>query len=62
MAKKEKMQKYFDCNTCSEKLEYLGVGICTLRIKELDEYQLPNYSSLIENIKSCDFYRQIKQK
>ena len=52
-----KDKKHFDCKTCNEKINYLGVEVCTLRIKNLDEYKLPNESSLCEKVLECEFYR-----
>jgi len=59
MAKKKKeVKKYFDCNTCTEKQTVLGVDVCSLRVKELDEYNLPDTSSFCENVTECQYYRK----
>lgn len=57
---KQKQPKHFECKTCTEKTNFLGVDLCSLRIKNIDDLQTPNESAICENIKFCEFYRKIK--
>lgn len=61
MAKqKPTQQNEFNCKVCNEKITVLGVDCCTLRIKELNEYELPSELSYCENVKCCDFFNEKK--
>lgn len=49
--------KYFNCEKCRERGIYITTSFCTLRNNSEDE---PDESSLCENIKICNYFKEEK--